>query len=182
MECMPRAEQPLANSSGVAAPSRKLKAERACNSTYISHTLRAQTIFLAAGHNKNDTSRAQEVEIHREKQFPDPKRLPAKVAPPTIAPKSATVPMREPLFRSRLEMMQIPACSPVNERARVQVDEKRAGRWRELLLRNNDSNRFWNQQPRWKTSACEMRRAGANQTIAVNRPFLSRPRKRFARW
>src|ERR1700739_4618253 len=127
MECMPRAEQPLANSSGVAAPSRKLKAERACNSTYISHTLRAQTIFLAAGHNKNDTSRAQEVEIHREKQFPDPKRLPAKVAPPTIAPKSATVRMREPLFRSRLEMMQIPAFFPPNKTGGGAGGEKRCG-------------------------------------------------------
>src|ERR1700756_4922945 len=127
MEDMPRFEQPLANSSGVAAPSRKLKAERACNSAYISHTLRAQTIFPAARHNKNDRSHVW-LEIQRKKQFPDPRRLPAKVGPPTIAPKSATARMREPLFRSSLEMMQIPACSPVIERERVPVDEKRARR------------------------------------------------------
>src|SRR5258708_2554256 len=52
---MPSAEQVLASSSGVAAPSRKLKAERACNSTYISRIPRAQTIFPAGSRNKNDT-------------------------------------------------------------------------------------------------------------------------------
>src|ERR1700720_114394 len=143
MEDIPSAEQVLANSSGVAAPSRKLKAERACSSRYISRTLHARTIFPATRHNKNNTSRAK-LEICRKKQFPDPRRLPATVGSPTIVRKNARVRMHEPLFRSNLEMTQMPACFPATEHARERADEKHAERWREFLLSNDDSSCFAN--------------------------------------
>src|SRR6267154_3064719 len=45
---MPCAEQAAANSSGTDAPSRKLNAERACSSVYISRRLRVETNLVAA--------------------------------------------------------------------------------------------------------------------------------------
>src|SRR5260221_13858533 len=57
---MPNPAQARANSSGEEAPSRKLKADRACNSMYISRIRLAQTIFPAGRRRKNDRGRERE--------------------------------------------------------------------------------------------------------------------------
>src|SRR5580698_969444 len=54
---MPLALHTTASSSGVDAPSRKLNADRACSSTYISRTSRVRTSVRVARQNKSDTGR-----------------------------------------------------------------------------------------------------------------------------
>ena len=113
--------------SGEEVPSRKLKAERACSSIYISRTHRAQTIFPACRHTKNDKSPAGLV-LHRKKEFPDPRRLPARVFLPTIVRKCARGRKRGGPFRSALEKRPRWACFPAIAREREPADEKRAAR------------------------------------------------------
>src|SRR5579862_4497884 len=57
---MPPALHAAASSSGVAAPSRKLNADRACSSTYISRRPRARTSRGAPRRNTRGTSRHRE--------------------------------------------------------------------------------------------------------------------------
>src|ERR1700683_860504 len=54
MAGMPYSAHAPTNSSGMEAPSRKLKAERACSSTYISRRFPAQTSSDRWSRNKND--------------------------------------------------------------------------------------------------------------------------------
>src|ERR1700730_13008700 len=54
-----RSAHTLANSSGKEAPARKLNAERACNSVYISRTFLSETTPAAAYRNKSGTTCAR---------------------------------------------------------------------------------------------------------------------------
>src|ERR1700693_5016907 len=53
-----RSAHTLANSSGKEAPARKLNAERACNSVYISRTPPSETTPAAVNRNKSGTAHA----------------------------------------------------------------------------------------------------------------------------
>src|SRR5579864_4670853 len=55
MAAMLRSTQTAASSSGTDAPSRKLKAERACSSLYINRTFPAQTIPGEGRHSRRNT-------------------------------------------------------------------------------------------------------------------------------
>ena len=121
---MPSVWQTLASSSGMEAPSRKLKAERACNSTYISRIHLAQTICSKAYRKKNDRTRAL-WKTPRKTEFPDPMCLPARASLPTSDPKCATALMHEQPSRSSLEMMRMPACFHPAGLSREQEAEKR---------------------------------------------------------
>src|SRR5258707_1189580 len=57
MAGIPYALQAAANSSGTDAPSRKLNAERACSSVYISRRLRVRTSLAAARRRKSGKGR-----------------------------------------------------------------------------------------------------------------------------
>src|ERR1700728_939271 len=100
---MPFALHTAASSSGVDAPSRKLNADRACSSTYISRTLRAQTSIRVARRNKSDTGRNPDATQKQrqpqsrrarrtpgENESPDPNRLAASHLRATNRPTCAT--------------------------------------------------------------------------------------------
>src|ERR1700728_3249535 len=91
-----------ASSSGVDAPSRKLNADRACSSTYISHTLRARTSARVARQNKSDTGGNPDA-LERQCQPPSRRgrRTPGENEPPD--------PTR--LAASRLHATNRPTCA-----------------------------------------------------------------------
>src|ERR1700722_7815515 len=91
-----------ASSSGVDAPSRKLNADRACSSTYISRTPRARTSVRAARQNKSDTGRNPDAtERQRQPKSPRARRTPGENESPD--------PTR--LAASRLRATNRPTCA-----------------------------------------------------------------------
>src|SRR5215469_1669388 len=171
MDGIPSAEQALASSSGVEAPSRKLNAERACNSTYISRKSRTRTIFPAAHHKKSDKAPWIE-QARRKKQFPGPSYLLARTCPSTSVLKCATARMHGLLFQSCLEKRRMPADFPALGPVQEAPGEKYAGQFAEPILlavapklfADHVLRRAWRFQPRqrWKTFAFERHRVDAN--------------------
>src|ERR1700728_3149406 len=113
---MPFALHTTASSSGVDAPSRKLNADRACSSTYISRTPRARTSAGVARRNKSDTGRNSDAtqkqrqpQSRRARRTPgeneslDPTRLAASRLRATNRPKCATGPRRPARLRAAPE-------------------------------------------------------------------------------
>ncbi len=194
---MPSVWQTLANSSGTEAPSRKLKADRACNSTYISRIHLAQTICPKAHRKKNDRTHAL-WKTWGKTEFPDPMCLPARAFLPTSDPKCATALMHEQLSRSILETMRMPAYSHPAGLSRGQEAEKREEQFAGPVLFVNSFPNYFAQwfslnvscccqkqsdlRKQWEICPCETHQAGANPAISVSRRFHLRRRKRCAQW
>src|SRR5258708_23799697 len=117
---MPCALQAAANSSGTDAPSRKLNAERACSSVYISRRLRVRTSLAEARRRKSgkgrvvdrketaghlaildfaEMGRSGAAPLRGQIRFRDPIHLGARDLLATNRPICPTGPMPTPLHR-----------------------------------------------------------------------------------
>src|SRR5947209_14396623 len=123
MDGIPCAAAATISSSGFDAPSRKLKAERACNSMYISHTLRVPTTFREDDRNKCGKGLAY-FAIQQRTGFQHPSRLAAMVPHSTNRQKFATVRTHGQLCRAFLEMPHEPEHVPATEPTQAAEVEK----------------------------------------------------------
>src|ERR1700688_2428981 len=122
-----RSAHTLANSSGKEAPARKLNAERACNSVYISRTSPSETTPVAVNRNKSDKAHAQLQDLKNvyffvrsmKSELPHPIPLDPK-GPATTLQKFATA-RKQPQFR-RARRKKIPA--PEDRRATPHAPER----------------------------------------------------------
>src|SRR5580693_2200731 len=112
---MPCAAHPAIKASGFEAPSRKLKAERAWSSMYISRTLPAPTTFPGERRRKRDRG-LRHVETRKGSESRGPTLLPARAVLPTNRPTCARAPRRAPPCRASLErrlgLESFPATGP----------------------------------------------------------------------
>src|ERR1700722_9820943 len=107
---------PLANSSGKEAPARKLNAEPACNSIYISRTSLSETTPAAANRNKSGTAHTHPQDLQSgyffvyslKNEFPRPIPLDPK-DPATSLQKFATARTPPPFPRARRKKISAPA-------------------------------------------------------------------------
>src|SRR5260370_11291797 len=134
---MPCSTQAPTRSSGTEAPSRKLKAERAWSSVYISRRPRVRTIPAEARRNKSCIGRVADTKktpgrlasldfaemgrsgaaplqgMKQKTQFLGPIHPAAKHLPATNPPSSATAPKPPPLLRASHANTPSPAARPV---------------------------------------------------------------------
>src|ERR1700759_655233 len=102
MDGMPCAAAAWTRSSGVDAPSRKLKAERACSSMYISRKPLGRTISFVGNRNKYGRGLAA-ADFHAQNEAPGPTRRASRDRLPTSHQKCARVPKHEQHRRNGLE-------------------------------------------------------------------------------
>src|ERR1700737_3747930 len=135
-----RSAHTLANSSGKEAPARKLNAERACNSVYISRTFPSETIPADANRNKSGTTHARWQDLKRDlksvyffvcskkSELPHPIPL-DPTGPATTLRKFATVPMRPQFRRASRKKIPAPEDRPAIPPAPECWDVKVENRW-----------------------------------------------------
>src|ERR1700719_1508417 len=135
-----RSAHTLANSSGKEAPARKLNAERACNSVYISRTFPSETIPAAANRNKSGTApaRCQDSKtnlknayffVHSLKNEPPHPTRPVPKGPATTLRKFATARTRPQFRRARREEIPAPEVPRAIPHAPERWDVKDETNW-----------------------------------------------------